>query len=552
MAGGALSELLVSFGIDFDTKPLDVGQKKIDGTLAKLKQFGAALAGAFAVKQVFGFVEAQVAVGAELQHQADLLNISTKSLEQWRYAASFANIGAEELQGMFMRVSRAALMGAEGTGKHAAAMKKLVGEVKPTESVAEVFEQIGTKLAGMKDGFEKTALAAKFFGRADGQKVLELFKNGAEGIQKFREEFEALGGGMGDFPKKAKEVEESQKRLGFVWDTLKTRIAGVLLPALEWVTIKLVKLGAAFIKITDGTQILGVAIGVLSALATAAAIRIIIAYLPVIAPFLLWAAAIAAVILVAEDLFGFFEGRRSLIGRVIDGLFGEGSSDKVRAFFQGIWSFGAQAFGQLKAIFGDTTLSFREKMDAFLDWVSAEFGAQFTGTFGDIVSAVVSIFRVAFDAISATIEGLGKAVHWVSNLLGNDGADNPDNFQPYQITPPSAPLTSDEIAGAFSPTKAAPKKLTGKAIKDAFAPAGVPVPSRPGAAGTGGGGGGLPSSWDVPAAAAPMVNNNFMVAPGTPQAQQAQIANAAERGTRKGLANPHRAAAAGLGRTVPK
>lgn len=541
---GALSELLVSFGIDFDTAPLDIGQKKIDGTLAKLKKFGAALAGAFAVKQVYNFVEGQVAVGAELQHQADLLGLSTKALEQWRYAASFANIGAEELNGMFMRVSRAALMGAEGTGKHAAAMKKLVGEVKPTESVAEVFEQIGLKLASMKDGFEKTALAAKFFGRADGQKVLELFKDGADGIKKFREEFEALGGGMGDFPKKAKEVEASQKRLGFVWDTLKTRIAGVLLPALEWVTIKLVKLGAAFIKITDGTEILGVAIGVLSALATAAAIRIIVAYAPVILPFLLWAAAIAAVILVAEDLFGFFEGRRSLIGRVIDALFGDGSAAKVQQFFQSIKDFAVESFDKLKAIFGDTTLSFREKMDEFLTWVGGEFGVQFTGTFGDIVSGVVAIFKVAFDAISATIESLGKAVHWVSNLLGGD--DKPPEYAPDPASHVLPQLTDESIHDAFAPAvpKGKPKgglgRLTPKGIHDAFVPPGsVPAPR-------------LPSSWDAPAPVAPVVNNSFLVAPGTPQAQQAQIASAAERGTRKGLHAPNRAAAAGLGRTVPR
>lgn len=541
---GALRELLVSFDIAVDDAPLKAVNGKIDATINKLKKFGKAIAGAFAAKQVFNFVEGQVALGAELQHQADLLGLSTKALEQWRYAASFADISGEELQGMFMRVSRAALQGAEATGKHGAAMKKLTGEVKPTDSVADVFEKIGTKLAGMKDGFEKTALAAKFFGRTDGLKVLELFKDGADGIAKYREEFELLGGGMGDFPKKSKEVEQSQKRLDFVWGTLKSRIAGVFLPALKWVVDELAHLGAAFIKLTDGTEVLGTAMVVLGALAVAQAIRIVAAYLPVILPFLLWAAAIAAVILVGEDLAAFFEGRGSLIGEIIESLFGKGSSDQVRAWFQGAKQFASEAFDFIKSIIGDTSKTSQEKFQAILDFLSGAFRSAAKKIFGDVAGDVITemlgasvevikILDHILEVVAKVSKAVGKAVgaaafkvvDKVADVAAKDNAD----IQNKPIAPDSSfaiekkPFYLRAIAA-----------ITGITDKDVI-PTRIPLP--PSAAPVGAVGGDT------------IVTNNFTIAPGTPQAQQRAVASAAERGTKAGIAAPNRAAAAALGRT---
>jgi hypothetical protein len=54
--------------------------------------------------------------------------------------------------------------------------------------------------------------------------------------------------------------------------------------------------------------------------------------------FLIWAAAIATVVLVVDDLLTLFEGGDSVIGRFLDEMFGIGTAARVAAFVQRAWA----------------------------------------------------------------------------------------------------------------------------------------------------------------------------------------------------------------------
>jgi hypothetical protein len=545
-----LREILVEFGINFDTSPLDKGNAKVESGIEGLKKFGAALAGAFAVAKIAGFVQEQVKLGDELGDQAVLLDMSTKSLEQWQYAAQFAEISGDELQGMFMRLARSANSAQDAGSAQGKALKKLGIDVKDYTSTADVFEVVGTKLAGMQEGYERTALAAQFFGKAGGAKVLQLFKDGKDGIAKYREEFELLGGGMGDFAKQAGEIDDAQKRLNFAWGVTKTRIAGVFLPALEWGIHKLTKFAAAATKLIDGTHILGTALTVLGALAAASAIRIIAAYLPVIAPFLLWAAAIAAIILIAEDLYAFFEGRRSAFGRALDAFFGAGTADKVRAWCSTVKETFGVLVDKIKELFGDSTKSATEKFVAFMGWLGGEFSDQLRAVFGDSAGDLIAAFVGASAVIVAIFTTLAKTVKAILGPIGDAIAS---------ITPGAIRQDARESEEALNKGAADGKRAatpediqkhldSGNFFQKAFTWAAggvdtktaVPVRQGPGA-------GGPP-----PPPAVPPVINNITVPPGTPQTLAARVGVAVGKATAASLHAPNRAAAAGLGRTAPK
>jgi hypothetical protein len=556
MAG--LREILVSFGIDFDTAPLDKGNAKVESGIEKLKSFGAALAGAFAVSKIAGFVQQQVEIGDHLGDTAVLLDMSTKSLEEWQYAAQFAEISGSELESMFMKLARSANSAQDAGSAQGKALKKLGVDVKDYTSTADVFEVVGTKLAGMKEGYERTALAATFFGKAGGAKVLQLFKDGKDGIAKYREEFELLGGGMGDFAKQAGDVDDAQKRLNFAWGVTKTRIAGVFLPALEWGLAKLTKFAAAVTKLIDGTHILGTALGVLAALATASAIRIVAAYLPVIAPFLAWAAAIAAIILIGEDLFAFWEGRRSLFGRVIDSIWGPGTQEKVRAWCIQVKALIGELIDKVKEIFADGTQTIFGRFQALIAYLSGDFAAACKTIFGDIGGDIVAQFLSAVTEVIAIFEGLAATVKdiftGITDYIGQKIFEATDGAAGEAAKGKAAAAPGGKGAATGGDIEAARAKdpwyLRAIASVTGF-DAGKAAPVRVPAAGSTGGGAASP--FGPPAAEGmPPVVNHITVPPGTPQTLAERVGAAAHKGTAAALQAPNRAAAAGLGRTAPR
>jgi hypothetical protein len=332
----ALREILIEFGVQFDTQPIEEGEKKVGNLTGSLKDLGAALAAAFAIDKIKDFVLGAVEAGDALGDQAARLNISTQALEEWTYQAKFADIAAGELDGIFNKLARTSVEAADATSEQGKVLKKLGVDVKDKtgafKDTGTLFEEVGLALAGMSDQTEKTALSFQFFGKTAGPKVLQLFKDGPEGIARMREEFEELGGGMGDFVEQAGEVDDNMHRLDLAWTSAKVKIAGLFLPAVNGAIFVLTKFSQLISFLSKNTNALQATLAVFAAFAIAKAGALLVAYGPLIGTFLLWAAAIAAVVLILDDLITFFEGGDSAIGRAIESWFGEGSSEKVRAW----------------------------------------------------------------------------------------------------------------------------------------------------------------------------------------------------------------------------
>lgn len=394
----ALREILVAFGITVDSAPLKKGEADADRFKAKLQQLGGVIAATFAIDKIKDFVLGTIAAGDAIGDQAARLNISTRALEEWTYAGKFADIQAGELDGIFNKLAKSSVAAGDASSEQGQILQKLGVNVKDAngsfKDTGTLFEEVGLALGGMGDATERTALSMQFFGKTAGPKVLQLFKEGPEGIKKFRAEFEELGGGMGDFVEQAGAIDDQMHRLDLAWVSTKTKIVSLVLPAVGWLITAMTKTAGFVTKLAKETNILQTVLGAFAAFAVGKAIMLAAAYWPVVAPFLVWAAAMAGLILIGEDLVTFFQGGDSVIGRAIEKWFGEGSSQKVRDWTAAV----VEAFSGFTSGVFSAALS---TVKGILDLIGMALGSNATAT-----DEWGSAFLKNTNAVSDAIDGL--------------------------------------------------------------------------------------------------------------------------------------------------
>lgn len=574
MASSALREILVSFGVEFDTKDLQKGIGETEGGLNSLINIGHKLAQAWEeialVEVVKTWVEAVVGASVELLHASERIGVSADQLKFWRYAGQLAGVEAGQLDVALQRLSRA--IGTPGPEAQQLALtlkslgvngKDAHGKIKQLD---QLLPEIVEGFSKLKEGPEQTAAAMQLFGRS-GAALVPLLKKGKEGLAELKAEFSALGGAVDeDLLKNSEALEESQIRLGVTWKYLREQAVGWLLPILTKMSDYAIELSVAFAKWNKETGILQMALK--TGLVYSLYVLIPLVW-GLVAPLLATVAAFAAVVLLVDDFKTAWEGGDSLIGRIIDKVFGPGTTAKIVAWIkhviQEIQDFWAKIdFGgaltevgtlveAITSIFGDGSKSAQEKFQELLDFIGGNFRdvmkALLGDTAGDVVAEfvgaiteVISAFDELYGIVKGVLQGiadaittiLGPPIAWVSDALANlhAGQDADERNNKSRAAAGEAPS-----AAAFDTTKKpwyqrVVASVVGFQPQDA-----VPVPNAAAPSAPGG------------APVAPVVNMSVQVAPGTTAQQARALGKAGADGARAGLAAPNRAAAAGLGRT---
>ena len=513
----ALREILVAFGIEVNTKPLTDAEQKTNSFKNKLGQVAGVVAAAFAVDKVTDFVFGMVRAADAVGDQAARLNLSTRALEEWSYAAKFADLEAGELNGVFDKLARTSNAATDASSEQGQRIKKLGVDVKDAngqlKDTGVLFEEIGLALAGLDNETERTALSFEFFGKTAGPKVLQLFKEGPEGIAKFRAEFEALGGGFGDFIEEAGKIDDQMHRLDLAWVSAKTKIVGLLLPALLTLAQGVTRAVSFFTKLARETNIVQSVMITLGAVAVGLGIKVLAAWGPVLLITAAWAAAIALVALAIEDVVTFFQGGDSLIGRAIDAWFGEGSQEKVRQWGKDLYNACALFLSGALSTALDTIL-------ALLDLVGLAFADN-----AEEVDYWADRFFTHSAGISNAIDGLIEKLAFLKTMFSWDNLTSGVNSA---LDAVEMGLESAGI-GESSVTREAKAKAAVRAAlkpKDTIsAPAGSDA-----------------AKWGYGATQveAPIIQN-FTLPPGTPNAVRQAATEGAGRGAQTGM---NRAAAA--------
>lgn len=157
------------------------------------------------------------------------VGLSTESLSALRYAASFAGLGAEELDRSLAKLTNKMSDVAKGNKEAEATFKSMgvnlrdaKGEVRSVESV---LYDIANAFQTYADGANKTALASDLFGEKIGPRLIPFLNAGAAGIKELTAEAEKLGLVIGQqSAKDAERFNDELERLGKALNAIKIEL----------------------------------------------------------------------------------------------------------------------------------------------------------------------------------------------------------------------------------------------------------------------------------------------------------------------------------------
>lgn len=129
--------------------------------------------------------------GDALADQAEGLNISTKALQTWQFAAGTVGIESEKLGSILSKLQSKITEGSDGTKEAFSALGLSYSKLKrmsPEEQLTHITEAF----ARLPDTVNKTALANEIFGKS-GYKLLPVLNAGAAGLKDIYDEAKRTG-----------------------------------------------------------------------------------------------------------------------------------------------------------------------------------------------------------------------------------------------------------------------------------------------------------------------------------------------------------------------
>lgn len=388
MSEAALRQVFAEFGVKWQTAELDEGEKKVsaaessvrsfaqsgltDALKAKLNAISPALgkmadnfdklspaavklakqvlaagvtlaAAGLALRKAFEFADEFAAKTEELRDTARDLRVTTGELQGLRHAALQSGVGVDRMASA-LRKFRGDLNQAERWGNGTTWMLRRLGvQVRDgtgrLRPMADLMGDLSVAFDRIPNPIRRTRVAVRLFGE-DGRRLLDVMHGGEGGLAALRDEFEALGGGVTeDAAKASREYTLATNRLNVAQDALRSVLAVSVLPALTWIVTRVKDLVVGFVKLTRGTYLVQVVMTGLAAAGTVAALKLIAVWGPAVLPFVFMAAKIALLVLVFEDLVTWINGGDSALGRLIDKLFGPGTSSEFVRNLKEDWAF---------------------------------------------------------------------------------------------------------------------------------------------------------------------------------------------------------------------
>jgi hypothetical protein len=261
------------------------------------------------------------------------------------------------------------------------AVKTADGEIR---SVNDALPEIADRFAAITNPAEKTRLAIELFGRS-GTRLIPMLSKGAAGLAEMRAELGELGGGLSKEAIEASaRYRDSIARLDMAFLSLKSRIAIAILPITSKLTAAFTRLIAWSSKLTDGTSLIEAALVGMSAIAVVALGRVAAAGWAALKPMLPWIAAIALAILIVDELITTWRGGDTIIRRIIDKLWGEGTTQQVVNWVKTVKGEFAQFFDDMRHRPEEFKSNFRAAME--------DIKADAKNTFGNVLGKVIGVF----------------------------------------------------------------------------------------------------------------------------------------------------------------
>lgn len=284
----------------------------------------------------------QFAAAAETLRDVSIESrVTTSQLQGLDHAAIQAGVGVERMRSGVATFGQS-LRSAERWGNGTTSTLRRLGiqardsngHIRPT---ADLLDEVAVGMERIESPTRRARVATHLFGES-GRRMLDVLHTGPGGIRALREELEELGGGVTpEAIEASRKFTQAQERQGRAFDSLRSVLATTLLPALTWWLNLTSRAEGMLARLTRGTHVAEVALGALGVVGAAAAAQLILAWAPVVAPYLAAAAAVLALIVVFDDLITFIDGGDSALGRFLDTTFGVGTAGSVVKELKNDW-----------------------------------------------------------------------------------------------------------------------------------------------------------------------------------------------------------------------
>ncbi len=419
----ALRDVLVQFLVDVDQRPLEETQKKTDALIGTFKNVAAAakaFVSALAIRELVGFVTETVKAADDVGDLAARLGVTTDEFQVFKAVAEDVGTSVGTIQTSFRTLAGQMKEGAGEFAKLGVATKNADGTMR---SVTDVFWDAGTAIGATEDQATRLQLAQKLLGRG-GLDLMPVFQGGAAAVAEYREQIENTAVVFDEefiqaADGAAKQLADLQRRFTRIKVLLVSQILPAFQRVVDWlqsgveVVIRFVKSGHALQLLLSGAATLF--------LRWASTIKLGVGHLSRLLPlvralgrFLL---RFALPMLIIDELFTLFRGGDTLIGRVIDKLFGIGSAAAAVELVKGAAS---SLIDTLGVLFNAGDMTAEEFEMAFIkasSGIADAFDAAFDGigsALSDLGEFAVLIGGQIWDAITGAV---GRAVDWVRNKI---------------------------------------------------------------------------------------------------------------------------------------
>ncbi len=216
-----------------------------------LKDLAGDFAGALSIGAFVEFADHAIESAASLDKLSQSAGVSVEELSSLRLAAAASGISQDQF-GVSLKKLNQNLSEAAGNAQSKAGEAFRGLGIAVTDSngklrdAGSVLSDIATKFQGFADGPNKTALAVQLLGR-QGQQLIPVLNEGAEGLEEFKKQAEAAGiivsGNL------AASAEEFEKKFAVLKETLSAgfgnQLAAQLLPVLNELTEQLTSSSSA-------------------------------------------------------------------------------------------------------------------------------------------------------------------------------------------------------------------------------------------------------------------------------------------------------------------
>ncbi|MFN7028388.1 MAG: phage tail tape measure protein [Sphingopyxis sp.] len=236
--GDVIARLSVALNLETAAFERNVGKAKreVSGFQSHVSKAGLAvktavvgMLGVFAIDNIIQVAKAGLEYASSLGEVASQLGVTTKALQEYRYAASQAGVEQGEMDLALAQLTRRLGDAAQGVKEPLKALERLGISVRDANGhvldAGEAIPLIAEGLQKLQSPAERAAILVDLFGKS-GQKLSPLLEGGAAGVTSLTDAAQKLGIVLSD--EQINKADETADKLSALKQVLEAKIAGAV------------------------------------------------------------------------------------------------------------------------------------------------------------------------------------------------------------------------------------------------------------------------------------------------------------------------------------